>query len=232
MLEKLDMTQTLDEETYKSELIRWQLRLRELELEIFRKSVPVIITFEGWDAAGKGGAIKRITEKLDPRGYAVYPIAAPQGDERTHHYLWRFWKRIPKEGKIAIFDRTWYGRVLVERIEGFCKEEEWKRAFREINEFERQLTNSNYVLVKFWMHITREEQQARFEARKTDALKSWKLTEEDWRNREKWDLYEQGVEEMLEKTSTLNAPWTVVEGNCKKFARIKTLRTICEALDA
>ena len=206
--------------------------MRKLEMKIFRKSIPVIITFEGWDAGGKGGAIKRITEKLDPRGYTVYPIAAPKGDEKDHHHLWRFWKRIPKQGKIAIFDRTWYGRVLVERIEGFCSEAAWKRAYREINEFERQLVDADTIIIKFWIHITKEEQLARFESRKVDTVKNWKLTDEDWRNREKWDVYLEAVEDMLEKTSTLYAPWTVIEGNSKLYARIKTLKTVCKFIES
>jgi polyphosphate kinase 2 (PPK2 family) len=191
---------------------------------------PVIIVFEGWDAAGKGGAIRRVTEKLDPRGFVVYPIAAPKGDEATHHYLWRFWNRLPEAGQMAIFDRSWYGRVMVERIEGFCNEAAWKRAYREINYFERQLVDFGTILFKFWLHISPDEQLRRFESRDGDKRRSWKLTDEDWRNREKWDLYEAAVNEMLLKTSTLAAPWTVIEGNSKAYARIKILRTLVEKL--
>ncbi len=191
---------------------------------------PVIIVFEGWDAAGKGGAIRRITEKIDPRGYVVYPIAAPKGDDATHHYMWRFWNRLPETGQIAIFDRSWYGRVIVERIEGFCKDEEWKRAYREINQFERQLVDYGTILFKFWIQISKDEQLRRFESRSEDKLRSWKLTSEDWRNREKWDLYEEAVNEMLLKTSTVTAPWTVVEGNSKGYARVKVLKTVVDKL--
>jgi polyphosphate kinase 2 (PPK2 family) len=186
--------------------------------------------FEGWDAAGKGGAIRRVTEKIDPRGFVVYPIAAPKGDDATHHYLWRFWRRLPETGQIAMFDRSWYGRVMVERIEGFCKEMDWKRAYREINSFERQLVDFGTILFKFWLHIDKEEQLRRFESRSGDRIRSWKLTDEDWRNREKWELYEAAVNEMLLKTSTISAPWTVVEGNSKMYARVKILKTIVDKL--
>jgi len=160
----------------------------------------------------------------------VYSIAAPKGDEATHHYFWRFWTRLPETGQIAIFDRSWYGRVMVERVEGFCAEAEWKRAYREINYFERQLVDFGTILFKFWLHIDQEEQLSRFESRAGDKLRSWKLTDEDWRNREKWGVYEQAVNEMLLKTSTITAPWTVIEGNSKPYARIKILRTLVEKL--
>src|SRR5208283_3317074 len=174
--------------------------------QVYLQKRPVIILFEGWDAAGKGGAIKRVTEKIDPRGYTVYPISAPQGEDKTRHYLYRFWRRLPERGQIAIFDRSWYGRVLVERVEGFAPEKEWKRAFKEINSFERQLRDFGTIVAKFWIHISREEQLRRFEERKQIGYKAWKLTDEDWRNREKWDAYEEAVEEMLVKTSTRTAP--------------------------
>jgi polyphosphate kinase 2 (PPK2 family) len=195
---------------------------------------PLVIVYEGWDAGGKGGNIKRITEKLDPRGYEVYPIAAPQGEDKTHHYLYRFWRRLkpPDEKQILIFDRSWYGRVMVERLEGFCTEEEWKRAYREINDFERQLTNHRILLAKLWFHISPEEQLRRFEARKRTLHKQWKLTEEDWRNRAKWDQYEEAVIDMLQKTSTVTAPWTIIEGNDKYWERVKTQRTIIDLLAA
>jgi polyphosphate kinase 2 (PPK2 family) len=185
--------------------------------------------FEGWDAAGKGGAIRRVTEKIDPRGFVVYPIAAPKGDDATHHYLWRFWRRLPETGQIAMFDRSWYGRVMVERIEGFCTEMDWKRAYREINSFERQLVDFGTILFKFWLHIDKEEQLRRFESRSGDRIRSWKLTDEDWRNREKWELYEEAVNEML-LNFTISAPWTVVEGNSKMSARVKILKTIVDKL--
>ena len=165
MLENLDLTLSLDKEEYDADLVRYQVALYKLGYQVYVQHRPVIMVFEGWDAAGKGGAIKRVTEKLDPRGYAVYPIGAPQGDDASHHYLWRFWRRLPELGQIAIFDRSWYGRVMVERIEGFCKESDWKRAYREINEFEHQLVDFGTILFKFWFHISKEEQLLRFEGR-------------------------------------------------------------------
>ena len=230
MLEAVDLAKSLTKEAYVTDLIRYQVALNALGYQVYLQQRPVVIVYEGWDAGGKGGNIKRVTEQLDPRGYVVHPIAAPNGEDRTHHYLWRFWRRLPERGQIAIFDRSWYGRVMVERIEGFCTEEEWKRAYREINHFERQLVDFGTILFKFWIHISRDEQLRRFEARKQTTHKSWKLTEEDWRNRERWDQYGQAVDEMLLKTSTLTAPWTVVEGDCKWYARIKVLRTLVEGL--
>jgi AMP-polyphosphate phosphotransferase len=230
MLETVDLTPTLDREAYVREVTRRQIQLRELGYQVYLQKRPVIIVFEGWDAAGKGGAIKRITEKLDPRGYVVYPISSPHGEDRTRHYLYRFWRRLPERGQIAIFDRSWYGRVLVERVEGFAAEAEWKRAYKEINSFERQLRDFGAILAKFWIHISREEQLRRFEERKAIGYKAWKLTEEDWRNRDKWDAYEEAVEEMLVKTSTVTAPWTVVEGNDKYWARAKVLAKVVEVL--
>ncbi len=230
MLETIDLSLALDRETYIRDLTRYQLQLRELGYQVYVQKRPVVIAYEGWDAAGKGGNIKRLTEKLDPRGYAVYPISAPQGEDKTHHYLYRFWRRLPERGQIAIFDRTWYGRVLVERVEGFATEDEWKRAYREINAFERQLVDYGTIIVKFWIHISEEEQLARFQEREAIAYKSWKLTDEDWRNRAKWSEYEAAVNDMLLKTSTLTAPWTVVEGNDKWWARVKTARTLVEVL--
>jgi polyphosphate kinase 2 (PPK2 family) len=230
MLETIDLNKSLTKEEYVRDLIRYQVALHALGYQVYVQRRPVIMVFEGWDAGGKGGAIKRVTEKLDPRGYVVHAIAAPKGEDKTHHYLWRFWRRLPERGQIAIFDRTWYGRVMVERIEGFCTEEEWKRAYREINHFERQLVDFGTILFKFWIHISRDEQLQRFEAREHTAYKSWKLTDEDWRNRERWDQYEAAVNEMLLKTSTLTAPWTIVEGNCKWYARIKVLKTLVDGL--
>jgi AMP-polyphosphate phosphotransferase len=230
MLNTIDMTVSLEGEEYSKSLVKYQVALYQLAYQVYIQQRPVMLVFEGWDAAGKGGAIRRVTEKIDPRGYVVYPIAAPKGDDATHHYLWRFWNRLPEAGQIAIFDRSWYGRVMVERIEGFCSDEEWKRAYREINQFERQLVDFGTILFKFWIHITPEEQLARFEGRADDKLKSWKLTEEDWRNRDKWGQYEEAVNEMLLKTSTVTAPWTVVEGNSKGYARVKVLQTLVEKL--
>lgn len=230
MLETLDLSLALDRKNYNVELPRWQAQLHELGYQVYLQKRPVVIVFEGWDAAGKGGAIKRLTEMLDPRGYVVYPIAAPAGEDATHHYLYRFWRRLPDAGQIAIFDRSWYGRVLVERVEGFCSEPAWRRAYREINAFERQLVEFGAVVAKFWLHISREEQLRRFEGREHDHYKSWKLTQEDWRNREKWRSYQVAVEDMLVKTSTATAPWTVVEANDKLWARVKVLKTLVELL--
>jgi AMP-polyphosphate phosphotransferase len=214
------------------EVTRRQIQLRELGYQVYLRRRPVIVVFEGWDAAGKGGAIKRITEKLDPRGYVVYPISAPHGEDRTRHYLYRFWRRLPERGQITIFDRSWYGRVLVERVEGFASEAEWKRAYKEINSFERQLREFGVILAKFWIQISRDEQLRRFEERKAIGYKAWKLTEEDWRNREKWAAYEEAVEQMLVKTSTTTAPWTLVEGNDKNWARTKVLAKLVKILAA
>ena len=230
MLETVDLTLKLGRNEYEKLLNRRQIQLRELSYQVYAQKRPAVFVFEGWDAAGKGGAIKRLTEKMDPRGYVVYPISAPEGEDKTHHYLYRFWRRLPERGQIAIFDRSWYGRVLVERVEGFAAEAAWRRAFREINSFERQLVEFGVILVKFWIHISREEQLRRFEEREHVAYKSWKLTREDWRNRDKWPAYEQAVEDMLLKTSTVTAPWTVVEGNDKCWARVKVCTTVVEAL--
>jgi polyphosphate kinase 2 (PPK2 family) len=230
MLETLDLTRSLDRDAYVRELTRRQIQLRELGYQVYHQKRPVVILFEGWDAAGKGGAIKRITEKLDPRGYTVYPIAAPQGEDKDHHYLYRFWRRLPERGQIAIFDRSWYGRVMVERVERFATEDAWKRAYAEINSFERQMLDFGTIVAKFWIHISRDEQLGRFEQRQASGYKSWKLTDEDWRNREKWGAYEEAVEEMLVKTSTRTAPWTLVEGNDKYWARAKVLRKLVEIL--
>ena len=230
MLETLDLTHALDRAAYVREVTRRQVQLRELGYQVYLQKRPVVILFEGWDAAGKGGAIKRITEKLDPRGYVVYPIAAPHGEDKTRHYLYRFWRRLPERGQIAIFDRSWYGRVLVERVEGFAPEEEWKRAYKEINSFERQLKDDGTILAKFWIHISRDEQLRRFEERKTIGYKAWKLTDEDWRNRRKWGKYQEAVEEMLVKTSTRTVPWCLVEGNDKYWARTRVLGRLVEIL--
>lgn len=233
MLETIDLTRRLEPQVYAQELIRYQLRLRELAYGLYLAKRTLVVVYEGWDAAGKGGNIKRVTERLDPRGYEVFPIAAPQGEDRARHYLWRFWRRFvpPEEKQVLIFDRSWYGRVMVERIEGFCSEAEWRRAYREINEFERQLADAGMIVVKFWIHIGKDEQLRRFEERQNTPYRAWKLGDEDWRNRARWEAYEAAVEDMLLKTSTATAPWTVVEGNDKLYARIKTLRTLVEALE-
>jgi polyphosphate kinase 2 (PPK2 family) len=230
MLESLDLTRKLKRGEYVKQLTRRQVQLRELGWQVYQQKRPVMIVFEGWDAAGKGGAIKRITEKLDPRGYVVWPISAPQGDDKTRHYLYRFWRRLPEAGQIAIFDRSWYGRVLVEKVEGFATEAEWMRAYKEINSFERQLQAFGVIVVKYWVHITREEQLRRFEERQQIGYKAWKLTDEDWRNRAKWEVYEEAVEEMLLKTSTRTCPWFLIEGNDKYWARVQTLEKLVAVL--
>jgi polyphosphate:AMP phosphotransferase len=232
VLTDLDMTRTVGKDSYRRKLPRLQGCVNSLFREAKRHGISLVCVFEGWDAGGKGGAIRRLTRALDARDYRVIPIASPNDDEAAHHYLWRFWRQVRRVGRVTIFDRSWYGRVLVERVEGFASPLEWRRAYSEINEFERQLTQFGIVLVKFWLHITPEEQLRRFEERQTIEYKRWKLTDEDWRNREKWDLYERAVQEMVERTSTLDAPWTLVEGNCKRFGRLKVLSTVSEALEA
>lgn len=231
ILDKIDLSVELSREEYKEELKTCQRRVFELEHEIYIKRIPVVILYEGCDAGGKGGNIRRLTQSMDPRGYEVLPVAAPNDIEKAHHYLWRFWMAFPKAGHITIFDRTWYGRVLVERIEGFCSEQDWKRAYREINEIEEHMVNFGTVLVKFWLHIDKEEQLRRFEARQQAPHKQWKITEEDWRNREKWGQYKEAIDEMLFRTSTTYAPWTVVEANSKFYARIKALKTVIAAIE-
>ena len=225
------MSVSLDREAYEAQREEFNERLLKAEHELYLARIPAVICYEGWDAGGKGGNIKRVTQGLDPRGYEVVPIAAPTKEEKAHHYLWRFWRRIPKAGHITIFDRTWYGRVLVERVEGFCSEADWKRAYDEINEFERQLVDFGAVLVKFWLQIDSAEQLRRFQERQNTPYKQWKITDEDWRNREKRPKYEPAVAEMLRRTSTPHAPWTILEANCKFYARIKALRTVAEALE-
>ena len=230
-LGQTDLSLTLIREEYQEELNKYQKRIRELEHEVYVERLPVIIAFEGWDAAGKGGNIKRLVQRMDPRGYEVIPVVAPNDIEKAHHYLWRFWMQMPKAGHIAIFDRSWYGRLLVERVEGFASEGEWKRAFREINEMEEQWVNFGTVLLKFWLHISREEQLRRFEERQKNDYKKWKISEEDWRNREKWEQYREAVDEMLLRTSTSFAPWYVIESNSKLYARIKVLKTVVQSLE-
>ena len=230
-LKDVDLSPCMDDETYKKELKKLQARLSELHNKIYERKIPVILCYEGWDAAGKGGNIRRVAYPLDPRGFDVHPIASPLPHELNRQYLWRFWTRLPRTGHICIFDRTWYGRVMVERLEGFCGEKDWQRAYNEINEFERQLTDWGAVVLKFWIHIDQDTQLARFTERQNTPEKQWKITEEDWRNREKWSQYEEAVDEMLQKTSTRNAPWYIIESNDKKYARIRTLKIITEALD-
>lgn len=231
VLARADLTKSLTQKEYKKKLKILQKKMEKLHGELYRRRIPVVLGFEGWDAGGKGGAIKRLTEHMDPRGYVVNPTASPNDIERAHHYLWRFWRAMPKAGHVAIFDRTWYGRVMVERIEGFCTTKEWQRAYKEINAMEQDLVNYGAVVLKFWMQIDKDEQAARFKARQENPEKQWKITDEDWRNREKWDLYEEAVNEMLIRTSTPQAPWIVVEGNCKYYARIKVLESVIDAIE-
>ncbi len=231
VLKGIDLTKEISPEDYKKKKKDLQRRLSLLHNKMYQKRVPVVLAFEGWDAGGKGGAIKRITECIDPRGYEVVPVAAPNDIEKAHHYLWRFWEEMPKAGHMTIFDRTWYGRVLVERIEGFAKPEEWKRAYNEINNMEEHMASAGCIILKFWMHIDQEEQEKRFRQREDTPEKKWKITDEDWRNREKWDEYEKAVDEMVVRTSTSYAPWIIVEANSKLYARIKVLETVVTALE-
>ena len=231
VLDSVDLSKSLSKDDYKKRLKELQQKLSVLHSEIYRRRVPVVLAFEGWDAGGKGGAIKRLTAELDPRGYEVIPTASPNDIEKAHHYLWRFWNNMPKAGHMAIFDRTWYGRVMVERIEGFCTEEEWQRAYKEINQMEEHLYNAGAVIIKFWMHIDKDEQERRFNERMANPEKQWKITDEDWRNREKWPQYEEAVNEMIVRTSTTYAPWVIVEGNSKYYARVKVLETVVDALE-
>ncbi|MDR2590192.1 MAG: phosphate--AMP phosphotransferase, partial [Oscillospiraceae bacterium] len=216
---------------YSERLRTAQNEIGRLHNEMYLQRVPMAIVFEGWDAAGKGGAIKRLVAPLDPRGYKVAPVAAPNDIEKAHNYLWRFWNEVPKAGHMTIFDRSWYGRLMVERVEGFCKPYEWKRAFSEINDFEEQLVDGGVILLKFWLQIDKEEQLKRFEFRKVTPDKQWKLTDEDWRNREKWDQYLEAVDEMMLRTSTKHAPWTIVEAVDKLYSRVKVVETVLDSLE-
>lgn len=230
ILGTLDMSMSMKKSDYQQELKKYQAELSVLCRQAQERKISAVLLFEGPDAAGKGGAIRRITAPMQAYNYQVIPIAAPTDEEAAHHYLWRFWRQLPLAGRVLIFDRSWYGRELVERVEGFACEDEWKRAFAEINDFEDQLIDHGIVLVKYWIQISQEEQHARFKAREDTPHKRWKLTEEDWRNREKWDDYELAVNDIIQHTSTVVAPWTLVEGDDKRYARIKVIRTLCERL--
>jgi len=232
VLDTYDLTQTLDRDSYDAQLKKYQKKLFDIEHQVFLQRIPVVLLYEGWDAGGKGGNIRRLVSSMDPRGYEVIPVAAPNDVEKARHYLWRFWREFPKAGHIVIFDRSWYGRVLVERVEGFCSQTEWQRAYAEINSMESQWARFGAVIFKFWLHIDPDEQLRRFEQRQQTPHKQWKITDEDWRNREKWDQYKQAVDEMLIRTSTPHAPWTVVEANCKLHARIKVLKLVAKTLKA
>ena len=230
-LKEIDMDKSLTEEEYARKLDKYQEKLFKLQNICYQRKIPVIIAYEGWDAGGKGGNIKRVASALDPRGYEVKPIAAPEPSELARHYLWRFWTRLENDGHFTIFDRTWYGRVMVEPIEKITPQERADMAYQEINEFEKQLTDWGAVVIKFWINIDKEEQYRRFKERENTPAKQWKITDEDWRNREKWDEYETAVDRMVKLTSTEFAPWTIVEGNDKKYARIKALKTICKRIE-
>jgi polyphosphate:AMP phosphotransferase len=232
VLRALPLDQTLSKETYQKDLQKWQGRLNVAARDPRFKQISVVAVFEGNDAAGKGGAIRRVTQALDARSYFNVPVAAPTEDERAQPYLWRFWRHVPRKGRFAFFDRSWYGRVLVERVEGFCKEADWMRAYTEINDFEGALLRHGVVVVKFWLAISKDEQLKRFKAREKIAFKRFKITAEDWRNRKKWDAYETAICDMVDRTSTALAPWTLVEANNKYYARLKVLKTVTRAVEA
>ncbi len=230
-LDEVDHTLALTREEYKLQLKAEQERLRRLELEMYIHRVPMMIMYEGWDAAGKGGSIKRVAQALDARSYTIFPSPAPTKPELLHPHLWRYWTRLPKAGHVGIYDRSWYGRVLVERIEGFASTSQWTRAYEEINEFERDMVEWGAILLKFWVDISPETQLERFEARENNPEKQWKITAEDWRNRDKYPQYRAAVEDMFRLTSTSHAPWTILESDDKYYARVKALRIINEALE-
>ena len=227
LLSELDLTKQIEDKSdYRQRVQDLQLNLLHFQRKLLESKRCVILVFEGPDAAGKGGVIKRATEKLDPRVLRVYSIVKPTEEEYRHHYLWRFWNKMPAQGDIAIFDRSWYGRVLVERVEEFCTEKEWRRAYDEINSMEKTLVDGGAVILKFYLHISKEEQLRRFEQRAADPYKHWKISDEDWRNRRKWKEHLEAAEEMFAQTSTKTAPWILVESEFKWYARIKVLKTI------
>lgn len=234
-LADVDLTKTLSREKYKKLRRANSERFLELRRDLVQMRIPLVLVFEGWDAAGKGGTIRRLMEPIDPRHFAVNAIVKPTQDELDHNYLWRFWNKLPKRGDAAIFDRSWYGRVLVERIEGFATRHEWSRAYDEINQFEQTLANDGHVIVKFFLHISKDEQKKRFDARAKNPLKSWKLNDEDYRNRKKWDDYEVAIDDMFKRTDTTQCPWNVIPANDKHYARHAvaeiTLKTIAKAID-
>ena len=232
ILDHVDLTQRLTDRQYDVQIEKWQTKLTRLAWDAWEKKISSVAMFEGWDAAGKGSAIRRVTAAMDPRLYRVVPIASPSDEERAHHHLWRFWRHLPRAGRMTIFDRSWYGRVLVERVEGFANEDEWKRSYLEINDFEEQLAQHGIVLSKFWIHISKDEQMRRFKQREKVTFKQYKITEEDWRNRKQWEPYKAAINDMVAHTSTACAPWTLVAGNDKKFARVQILKTFCEHLEA
>jgi polyphosphate kinase 2 (PPK2 family) len=226
MLGTVDLSLSLKQDIYQRLLDKHQAALRNLAYQVFVQQRLMILVFEGWNASGKGEAIRCVTESIDPRGFVVYPISAPTVEEASRHYLWRYWRLLPETGQIAIFDRSWYRRVLVERVENLCSENEWQRAYREINHFERQLVDFGAILFKFWLHIDRDEQLRRFESRAIDPINPWRSTAEDWRSQENWEHYEQAANEMLSKCNTIETPWTIIEANSEAFAQVKILRTL------
>ncbi len=230
-LDGCDLKAYLPKQEYRKMVRDLQKKIKKLHTILYMKKIPVVIGYEGWDAAGKGGNIRRLSSALDPRGFDVIPVSAPNEAEREHQYMWRFWNNLPKTGHVSIFDRTWYGRVMVERIEGFCSQWEYNRAYEEIKEFETYLADNGHVVLKFFINIDSDEQLRRFEARRDDPTKSWKLTDEDWRNRKKWDLYEQAISEMITKTNTEKAPWYIIPSNDKSFARVKVLTIVANAFE-
>jgi len=230
ILDTVDLESNISDEDYKIELKKYQKLAGELTWEAYNKKISTICVFEGWDAGGKGGSIRRLTKGLDARLYNVRSVAAPNDLERAYHYLWRFWMHLPRAGFVTIYDRSWYGRVLVERVEGFATENEWSRSYREINFFENQLVEHGIVVLKYWLHIDKDEQLRRFKEREQIPWKKHKITEEDYRNREKWDDYESAVDDMVSSTSTVDAPWYLIPANNKKFARIEVLKKFCERL--
>lgn len=230
VLDNVDLNQTLEKEDYKRKLGKYQDKLQDLAWRAYRQNRSVVAVFEGWDAAGKGSAIRRVTAAMDPRLYRLVQFAAPTDEENAHHYLWRFWRQLQRDGRSTFFDRSWYGRVLVERVEGYATGDEWYRAYNEINQFERQLVAHGCIVLKFWIHISEDEQEKRFHAREVEPHKQHKITDEDWRNREKWREYELAIDEMISHTSTSYAPWTLVSGNNKPYARVQILKTFCKQL--
>jgi len=231
VLDTLDMSLALTKSDYKEQLQHYQAKLSQLVWQAYDAKHSTVIVFEGWDAAGKGGAIRRLTDTIDARLYRSISVAAPTDEELAHHYLWRFWRQVPRAGYMTLYDRSWYGRVLVERVEDFAQPHEWMRAYQEINDFEEQLVDSGIVLLKFWLHISPEEQLRRFEERQQIPWKQHKLTDDDWRNRDKWDGYAQAVNEMVLRTSTGKAPWSLIPANDKLHARVEVLKTVCQRLE-
>ena len=229
-LDEVDLSVRADPRRYEKRLLELQREVYGLQIKNYLDGRRTLFAFEGWDAAGKGGCIKRLTALMDPRGFKVWPIAAPRDEEKRNHWLWRFWYRLPEKGEVAIFDRSWYGRVLVERVEGFASDDAWRRAYDEINAFEKMLTDDGVRLCKFWLHIDRKTQLQRFEDRETDLLKKYKLSSEDWRNRKKWSDYAEAVQDALDRTHRPDAPWIVVPANDKKHARLTVLETCARFL--